>query len=1066
MKHSSFWLHLSALLVVSAAGAQVASPPTPSGTLAPSVTATVVAGPVQIPFTVPNSAEPTLLAQSVPAGLSYVPGSSQLNGQPLADPLVGPSGTLYWTLPAGQSGTLTFSTQGAGTLPLAALATVGSNQRLSSISGTIKGADWLAATKLDIQTETENAGSIKLPLNGTDYNTVDQVTIVVEAPLGEPPVPVVNGVAVAANRLGKTVTNSETGVQRLEYYGIPLRVGVNTIVLGKDTVTVRLAGPTSRIAVEPLQLVADGVTPIRLRLRAVDALGIATAQDTVTLQSNLEPLTPDAALGEAGYQVALRGGVGILELRPQATPTTLKLDIWQGKAMASNTLEVRPDVHAVGVGMVSATVGLNGGNLSDHFSVQARGYYEGPVGAGKLYISADKDGLPTLNNSLPTNERFTNYGDSSVETIPLEGRDPVALAYDHPAFRVAYRRTPLPMTVLPLGETVTALTVQGKQNPALSGFVAWLPTDRVTDRPIQPEGTRLLRLQPGIAAGSQQLTVVTLDRVSGAELSRKPLAEGVDYVLDPATGIVTLAQALSATDERLNSVYVNASYRLQNGNSNRQLAYGVQLEKRGELGAGRYSVGAGAVNLDQTTTVGVAGQYNDPQWEAQGRVMYASGVLTSASVTAKSVRTTGSFGVRYQSAGYNGLAKGASGLSANGRLETKWNERWGTRLDAEYGSSLALLPDSVVTSQPGRGFVGAQVTYTNQPFTFGVGGRYAFGETSGFGVTGSVRYVRDPLTAEVTHTQGITGNLRPTTEFGVAYRLNKFVTLTAKDIYTWGEGNVGAVALNSVVGSTNYIVAYETAGSGGADNRARFGVSTTLPINERLSVGVRAAYLYYTGTGNNELTGGADLTYTGQGYKSTLGTDLAFKPEGFLGVVRGGISGDLTPRLNAGLDATAEFGVRQGYKLGLGYAYRASALNSLGYVRVASGSLGGNEPNLSAGVAAEYAKPRYALRGGLDLRVLLNDRDTLTYQPYLGASVNVSDRFRVGGWGRALIQPSTNTTLSGFGVEGGLRALPGTWLNVGYNFKGFEGLSGNMYTLPGAYLRLDVTLDETIGAKK
>lgn len=1059
MKRSSFWLHLSTLLIVGAAGAQQVS--TVSAPVPSSMMAAPVATPVQVPFSVPVSTNPTLLAQPLPAGISYVAGSSKLDSQVIADPVRGPSGTLYWTLPAGRSGVLSFETEGAGPLPLAALATLGSNDRISAISGVISGSDWLLAQALPVAKAVENAGNIKLPLNGTDYNTVDQVTVVVEGPLGEPPVPLINGVPAPAARVGKTVTNSEIGVQRLEYYGLPLKVGVNTIQLGSETVTVRLAGPTARIIVEPVQLVADGVTPLRLRLRAVDALGLATAQDTVTLQSNLEPLTPDAAPAEAGYQVALRNGVGILELRPQATPGTLKLDIWQGKATVPTLLEVRPDAHAVGVGMVSATLGL--GSTGTQFSVQARGYYEGPLNAGKLYISADKDGLPTLNNSLPTNVRFTNYGDSSVETIPLEGRDPVAFVYDHPGFRVAYRRTPLPLTVLPLGETVTALTLQSKADPRVAGFVAWLPTDRVTDQRLTPEGTRLLHLpNSGIAPGSQQITVVTLDRVSGAEVSRTLLLEGVDYTIDPETGIVTLARALSAVDAALNNVYVSASYRLLSGDSNRQLAFGAQVEQRGVAGQGQYTVGAGVVNIDRTTTFGVAGTYTDSQWDAQSRLMYSNGVLATASVVARSPMNTGSFGVRYQSAGYNGLSKGAAGFTANGRLDTKFNERWGSRLEGEYGQDGA----GTAVATPSRGFVGAQVTYTNQPFTFGVGGRYAFGATSGFGITGSVRYERDPLAVEVTHTQGITGNLRPSTEFGVAYRINRFVTLTAKDVYTWGEGNVGSVALNSTVGNTNYIAAYETAGSGGIDNRARFGVSTTLPLNDRLSVGMRAGYLYYTGRGSQEITGGADLTYTGVGYKATLGTDLAFKPEGFLGVVRGGVSGDLTPNLNAGVDVTGEFGVRQGLKLGLGYAYRASTLSSLGYVRMASGSMGGNEPSLSAGVAAEYAQPRYSVRGGVDLRVLLNDRDTLTYQPYIGGTFNLSEKLRVGGWGRALIQPATNTSLTGFGVEAGVRALPGTWLNAGYNFKGFDGLAGPMYTREGAYLRLDLTLDETLGGTK
>ena len=70
----------------------------------------------------------------------------------------------------------------------------------------------------------------------------------------------------------------------------------------------------------------------------------------------------------------------------------------------------------------------------------------------------------------------------------------------------------------------------------------------------------------------------------------------------------------------------------------------------------------------------------------------------------------------------------------------------------------------------------------------------------------------------------------------------------------------------------------------------------------------------------------------------------------------------------------------------------------------------------------------------------------------------------MGAWGRALIQPASSTAQVGYGLELSARALPGTWLSLGYNFAGFDGLStqGGAYTKQGAYLRLDLTLDETV----
>lgn len=72
----------------------------------------------------------------------------------------------------------------------------------------------------------------------------------------------------------------------------------------------------------------------------------------------------------------------------------------------------------------------------------------------------------------------------------------------------------------------------------------------------------------------------------------------------------------------------------------------------------------------------------------------------------------------------------------------------------------------------------------------------------------------------------------------------------------------------------------------------------------------------------------------------------------------------------------------------------------------------------------------------------------------------------MGGWARALVQPASSQVLPGYGLEAGVQVLPGTWLSAGYNLAGFEGLpSAGLYTRPGAYLRLDVALDEGAGKK-
>ena len=68
------------------------------------------------------------------------------------------------------------------------------------------------------------------------------------------------------------------------------------------------------------------------------------------------------------------------------------------------------------VGLLSATLGLPDFKVSaENLRYQARASLETPLLGGKLYLAADKDGLPT---SETVYQRYSVYGDSSTESTP------------------------------------------------------------------------------------------------------------------------------------------------------------------------------------------------------------------------------------------------------------------------------------------------------------------------------------------------------------------------------------------------------------------------------------------------------------------------------------------------------------------------------------------------------------------------------------------------------------------------------------------------------------------------
>ncbi len=1044
---------LTALLLAASVSAQSAAVPLPAPPIA---TAEERLSTVTLPFQAPAQAREVVLAQALPAGSTYVPGSSRLDGQPLADPRRGPSGVLYWTLPARASGVLSYDlshTAPLGALPQPALLVRLVGERTEVLSGRIDPADLRAASQPAPPEGRENPGVIRLPLAGSVLRTRDRISVVVELPQGERPPLTVNGVPVGEDRLGSEVQDSERGVQRLTYVGVPLRPGPNVLRMGAEEITVTLAGGTTRVELTPESLVADGSTPLRLRIRTLDAFGTPSGQPTLTVRPSLEPRIPDANPGEAGYQVRLTDGEGLLELQPQAAPTTLRLDVLLGEEVVTYRYEVTPDRSSVGVGVLSATLGLDGDlNLAEDLTWEARASLETPVGAGKLYAAADKDGLPQTDQP---NLRSPVYGDASLTETPLQGLDPVAAVYDHPSFRAEYRRTQVPLDVLPVGEQLTALTVTTKTTPTLSGFVAAVPTDRVVEEPLIPDGTRILRLpHTGLSEGSETLEMVTLERGSGKEVGRVLLRRGADYTLDANTGIVTLLRPLERVDASLNEVRVLASYRLARPDAGRRLAYGVQVRQDGP----RYSAGAAAVSLDGRVTFGVRTTFEDGSTRADTRLAYSGGVQASADLATRLGNGAVTFKARYQAASYAGLAPFGVGLNVSGSYAARLGGNLGAVVEGEYHGTPTARGGSVTARAESR----------LDPFSVGAGLKYAFGDKAGLGAVVSGGYHRTPLDLDVVHTQPLSGTLDTTTAITARYRLTDRVTLGFRDDVTWGKGHVAALTLDTALGNVNYAVGYELPTADGEGNRARFGVATTLPLNSRTTLGLRGSALYDVAKGEAELAGGADLSYKTDTFSAAAGIDLTYR-EGQLGtVVRGGLTGSVTPSLTLTTDGLAEFGAgKNGQRLTLGYAYRTRTLNSLGYVRLLRGTLAAGHPELSGGLSAEYRQPSWAVRGAVDTRTLLNDPGSFTVQASLGGTAYLTDRFGVGGWGRMLTQPSTATDVLGYGLEASVRALPGTWLTAGYNFKGFEGLpSAGQYTKRGLYLRLDLTLDETLGGQK
>lgn len=1034
-------------LLLSAGQVTAAQSAAPVASVAP----TSLRSEVQLTFTVPTGAQTLTVVQALPAGATSLPGSSRWNGQALPEPVLTPQG-LAWTVPVSglDRGTLSFTVTFAGSpAPLTAPAVAAGypGGLLLAVSGT---PDLTALRVLSAPRPAVNTGSIRQPLDGSDVHVRDAVNVTVtDASEGALPL-LINGVPVPEALVGERAT-LEGGRTLRTYIGVPLRPGANILQHGPDQVTVYRVGPTAALDLTPLTLGADGVTPLRVQVRAVDAFGRPTNLSAVTVSTDAVLLTPDALPGQPGHQLRLEGGAGLLEFAPVQGSGELALTVTHADLTRRASFPVTASRNTVGVALLSATLGLDGDLTADDLTWQGRASLDTALGSGQLTVAADKDGLPTDRDTLT---RFNAAGDASTPSTPLQGADPVAFAYRHPAFEVQYRQAPLPITVLPVGEQLTALSAVSRSTPQVAGFVALVPTDRVTGERLTPDGTRLLRLaRTQVSPGSETLTLVTVDRVTGQERTRTPLVRNVDYQLDHATGIVTLTRPLARYDLELGEQYVEASYRLNGPLGERDLAFGVQATYQ----AGSATLGAAAVHLDGHTTFGVRAAYQDEATHADALMATSGGLLAQASIGTITGSTSAALQVRYQDADYAGLGKGTAGLNASGSVTTALTDRLDGQLSAAYRQEAGTE----------QGQVDAGVRYRAEPFRVGAGLRYSFGDQTGLSAVGRAGYMEGPLSVDLMHAQPLTGTVAPETTLGVKYRLTAATTLGVTSRATWGVGSATILSLDSRVNGVDVAASYELPTADGGGNLARFGVSTTLPLSDTTSLGLYASATTNAATGAQDAAAGTNLRYKSERLTATLGTDLVYNAAGFGVVVRSGVTGSVTNNLTLTADGLIEYGAgKNGQRAAVGYAYRSGPFNSLGAVRYVQGTLAGGQPELSSNLSAEYHQPTFAVRAGVDTRTLLNDPDSFTVQAGVSGTYYLTDRFGLGLWAHALTQPASQTTLTGFGLEGSYNVLPGTWLTAGYNLSGFDGISKTLYTRPGLYLRLDLTLDDTLGDRK
>ncbi|MCX7801708.1 MAG: hypothetical protein N2313_01655 [Meiothermus ruber] len=990
---------------------------------------------VTLDFAVKGSApfERLLLTHLPPAQSAYEPGSARLDGRPLPDPRQDEKGRLYFELPYQRQGQLTYQLrhrEALGPIPEPTL-TAQVGDREVYLQGQQRFADLEKTQPIEVKTRD---GFIQEPLPGSVFRS-DKARVVLQTPNGLEARLSVNGSPIDSRFLGQATYNSALGLQRLEYYGLPLQPGRNLIEvqtpLGSDRVEVFLAGNPVRLEVRPLRLLADGRTPLELEVRAVDALGLASGFGPLTVEASQEPLEEDAFPLLSGYQVLLKDGVARLYLKPTATPTPLRL------RLATGELQAQAEFFVLGrqstLWQLQGSLGVRLGDSLEVFGL-GRGYLESPLGPGLLQGALDgslrfEAGQPRLQTGLrdqpdPTG-RFPLTGSGQEATLPLRSDEPFALRYDQETFSLGYYADSLGVAGvegLPQG-TALRLETRGRSplgtgsasapggELALQGFVGYLPAGSKTER-IVPDGTRFYRLSGPAEPGSEQVVLWV-----GSSQTR--LERLKDYVLDADTGLLTLSRPLWPSDPDFQPVLLEVTYAPQGGH--RALGYGAGARWK----LGDFSIGLGAAYLPaQGWHYGAEAAYQLPGFGV--KVSYSRGSAER-------------YGLEVS--GKQGPLESSANLFYEGKLQGQ----------AQVAYNLSEADQLSLEHQTGsNNRTGLLYTRRLSP-SFSVGGGLGYTwEEAAWASLGRLGFKSGPLSTELTHAQPFSLSQSASTRLRSSYAFDANLTAEADLVQTWGLGFSGVVGLKQQLAGANLSLAYQLPGAAGEGNRARFGLEAPLPLSENWSLNASAGYERSLTSGADQSAFGLALRYQAQGFTATLGAETAWSAGQPKVVLRAGASGQLDEQQTLSLDANYQIVPTAEGRFTLAYALRGREASVLTYHRLSTVG----ELVLEGALAASYhPSPSLQLRPSAAYRLKLDDPAGHTYQLGLGGNYYFTDWLGLGAAAYYQFQPGTQTSATAFSLEASFRVVEGLWLNAGYTFGGFSGLTPD--TAPGFYLRLD-----------
>ncbi|MGZ0707441.1 carboxypeptidase regulatory-like domain-containing protein [Coraliomargarita sp. W4R53] len=448
----------------------------------------------------------------------------------------------------------------------------------------------------------------------------------------------VNGSEVPETRIGKRVEATDRGIHAVEYVGVPLNAGRNTLTAtqfdsfgnARGSETIQLIAPAN-LAKISLELsnsepVADGITPVEVTVRVADENGTpVSARLPLTLETTAGRWdVEDVNKTEPGTQVFLTNGEAVYRLLPPAEPSDANIEVSSGIIRSTERFAFLPDLRPmVAAGIVQGRIHLrNLGKDSivpahegsgfeeelrtlsdsgdDRLEGRAAFFLKGKIKGDILLTAAydsDKDEDAELFRDIDPDKYYPIYGDSSVR------------GYDAQSSGKLYVRLDKKRSYLLWGDFETRSDHEavdfGDYSRSLNGFNGQYENDRVKVSGFASQTSAVQVIDEISANGtsgpfrlsgsngllnSEKVEVLVRDRNQPAViLETRTLTRYVDYEFEAFSGSLVLRRPLASFDTELNPQSIRVTYEVDEGGEE-HLVYGanaqVKVNEHLEVGAG------------------------------------------------------------------------------------------------------------------------------------------------------------------------------------------------------------------------------------------------------------------------------------------------------------------------------------------------------------------------------------------------------------------------------------------------------------------------------------------------